>query len=311
MISLIKKWDTLLILVLITSILGGSTWSAKSYLDLDKVVVDESPFYKQLVTKKELEKFNIKQAILPTLAIINKDIKAFFDKDGNILKDTNPQTNNNSQGAFVFSPATDKYLLGQAPRLKELVPTPINPEKFNHLYYPRFEVNANIVYSQPSDYDIIDVGNPCSIKSMNTPIQKLVRQGIVHIYGSPLPGEVRYPEDSVEYYGKDTNGIQLLGTGIGSAYIVGHSSECTQHAYTKIFEPLQQKSSIGDEFYIWDQVGRKLKFRVFEVLEVKDTDTKTAYKEYPDRRIVTLQTSIFYSATNINRWLTRGELVDY
>jgi hypothetical protein len=309
MLYILKKWDTFLILILIVSLIGGSTWSVKLFSDISKVTIDESIFFKQNIEKSELARLNPSSVTPPTSVIATKHNKFYYDSKGEQIKDIEPRISNLTQAPFVFSPMTDKWLPNQQSKLKELIPIPIKPEKYNYLYYPRFEINANIVYAQPSDYDIIDVGNPCSAKSINTPIQKLVRQGIVHIYGSPMPGEVRYPDDEKEYYGIDINGIKQYGNGIGSSYIVGHSSECLQHAYTRIFEPLQQRSSIGDEFYIYDPVGRKLKFKVFEVLTVDDTDTKTAYKEFPNKRIVTLQTSIFISKSNIKRWLTRGELI--
>jgi Sortase domain len=309
MTSVLRKWDTILILLLVFCLQGGSSSAVKAYLDINKVVLDQSFFYKQLIDEGEYNKINITNSIIPAVALINREAKTFLDYKGENLKTIDPVINSTINGPFVYSPQTDKGLLGQVPRLKELVPTPISPEKYNHLYYPKYEINANIVYSQASDFDIIDPGAPCSVKSMNTPIQKLVKEGIVHLYGSPLPGEVRYPEDPGEVYGFDKNGIQQRGPGIGNSYIVGHSSECTQHAYTKIFEPLMQRSEVGEEFYIWDQQGRKLKFRVFDVRQIDDTDTKEAYKRYDDRRVVTLQTSVFITLNNIDRWLTRGELV--
>ncbi len=306
MLNFSRNWDTLLITLLVTLIFGGSSGAVKIFSDSGKVVVDESVFYKQLIEKDKFSKTN--PLLLPTSAVINSASKLFFNSKGELVKEVSPQIANQSQGPFVYQKDRDSKFLNQEPRLNELVPIPLKAEKYNHLYYPRFDVNANIVYAGPFDYDIIDEGKPCSAKSINTPIQKLVREGIVHIYGSPLPGELRYDTDPVDYYGKDNNGKDIKGQGIGTSYIVGHSSECTVHAYTKIFEPLQQRSKIGDEFYIWDQMGRKLKFVVFEVKEIGDRDTATAYKKYDKKRVVTLQTSVFYTSTNIKRWLTIGEL---
>ena len=309
MYGVLRKWDTILILLLVFCLQGGSSSAVKSYLDINKVVLDQSIFFKQIISEAAYNRINITSAIIPAVAILGTNAKSFLDYKGELLKNIDPKLTSTIQAPFVYSPQTDKGILDQVPRLKELVPTPISPEKYNHLYYPKYEINAKIVYSQSSDFDIIDPGQPCSIKSMNTPIQKLVKQGIVHLYGSPMPGEVRYPEDPGEVYGFNSNGIQERGAGIGSSYIVGHSSECTQHAYTKIFEPLMQKSQVGEEFYIWDEQGRKLKFVVFDVRQIDDTDTKEAYKRYGDRRVVTLQTSVYITANNIDRWLTRGELV--
>jgi hypothetical protein len=306
---MLRKWDTILILLLVFCLQGGSSSAVKAYLDNNKVTLDQSFFYKQVIDEAEYNKNNITNSIIPAVALIGNNTKSFLKFDGQNLKNVDPSLASTIPAPFVYSPQTDKGILGQLPKLKELVPTPINPEQYNHLYYPKYEINANIVYSQASDFDIIDPGQPCSAKSMNTPIQKLVKEGIVHLYGSPLPGEVRYPEDPGEVYGFDSKGIQQRGSGIGNSYIVGHSSECTQHAYTKIFEPLMQRSQVGEEFYIWDQQGRKLKFVVFDVRQIDDTDTKEAYRRYGDRRVVTLQTSVFITPNNIDRWLTRGELV--
>ncbi len=309
MSGVLRKWDTILILLLVFCLQTGSSSAVKAFVDINKVVLDQTIFYRQLIDETEYNKNNITNSIIPAIALIASNTKSFIDYKGENLKNVNPALATTIPMPFVYSPQTDKGLLGQLPKLKELVPAPINPEQYNHLYYPKYEINANIVYSQASDFDIIDPGQPCSVKSMNTPIQKLVKEGIVHLYGSPLPGEVRYPEDPGEVYGFDAKGIQQRGSGISNSYIVGHSSECTQHAYTKIFEPLMQKSQVGEEFYIWDQQGRKLKFKVFDVRQIKDTDTKEAYKRFDDKRVVTLQTSVFITANNIDRWLTRGELV--
>jgi hypothetical protein len=306
---MLRKWDTILILLLVFCLQGGSSSAVKAYLDNNKVTLDQSFFFKQMIDETEYNKINITNGIIPAIALIGNNAKSFIDFKGENLKNVDPQVAATIPSPFIYSPQTDKGILGQLPKLKELVPAPINPEKYNHLYYPKYEINANIVYSQASDFDIIDPGQPCSTKSMNTPIQKLVKEGIVHLYGSPLPGEVRYPEDPGEVYGFDSKGIQQRGSGIGNSYIVGHSSECTQHAYTKIFEPLMQRSQVGEEFYIWDQQGRKLKFVVFDVRQIDDTDTKEAYRRFDDRRVVTLQTSVFITMNNIDRWLTRGELV--
>lgn len=307
MLRILNKWDTFVIFILLFSLIGGTTSAVKSFADLNKVQTYQSPFYRELVDKTIYET-KINPTILPNFALVSVGNKQFYDSNGSSVPNISPEMQTQSNAPFVYS-ELNKYDPSRPPRLAEIVPTPIKPEKFNYLYYPRFDVSANIVYSQKNDFDIIDDGKPCSQKSIATPIQKLVKLGIVHIYGSPLPGEVRYPQDPVEYYGKDEKGIPQLGTGIGSSYIIGHSSECTQHAYTRIFAPLERASRPGEEFFIYDQVGRKLKFKVFESLEINDRDTKEAYKLFPNRRVVTLQTSIYYNPFKIHRWLTRGELV--
>lgn len=304
--KIFSSWDTIIVILLVCFLVGGSSFAVKSFSDLDRIIVRENLFYRQLV-KANQDNLDI-LAIDPSYVILDQNSKNFYDNNGNNLVNIDPDQIQMASSPKVIIKGTT-YDINQEPKLSELIASPINPEQTNFLYYPKYNVKANIVYSKKSDYDIIDDGKPCSQKSMNTPIQKLIKQGIVHIYGSPLPGEVRNTNDPLEYYGRDNKGFDIFGNGIGSSYIVGHSSECTLHAYTKIFEPLQQRTKTGEEFYIWDQMGRKLKFKVFEALEINDRDTTTAYKNYPNRRIVTLQTSIYYNPYKIHRWLTRGELV--
>lgn len=298
--------DTIIVVLLICFLVGGSSSAVKSFSDLDRKAIKETFFYRELINNNQSNSEIL--TIKPSYVILDQESKSFYDNSGKTLTNIEVDQIQMATSPKVFIKGT-KYDINQQPKLNELIPSPLSPEQTNLLYYAKYNIKANIVYSKKSDYDIIDTGKPCSQKSMNTPIQKLVKQGIVHIYGSPLPGEVRYSKDPVEYYGKNSKDQDIFGSGIGSSYIVGHSSECTVHAYTKIFEPLQQRTEIGEEFLIWDQLGRKLNFKVFEVLEIDDNDTTNAYKTYSNRRVVTLQTSIYYNPYKIHRWLTRGELV--
>jgi len=190
---------------------------------------------------------------------------------------------------------------GPAP-LDQIIPAPLNAEKRNLLEYPKYGITASIKYTTIRDFkdengndysDKGDLGNPCSFEAQNTPVQKLLREGIVHMYFSPKPGEL--PNSKQGTY--------------GSSYIVGHSSDCTRHAYSTIFKALDRVSQVGEEFFIYDESGRKLKFKVFQVERILDSQTDIAYKDFGDKRVVTLQTSIFVSNYQIDRWLTRGELV--
>ena len=103
---------------------------------------------------------------------------------------------------------------------------------------------------------------------------------------------------------------------IGNSYIVGHSSNFSsvKSDYNTIFKPIESVSKPGEEFILWDDCGRELKFKVFETLRIEEGDVNEAYKIYPDKRVVTLQTSILTfvpgkGLTPTHRWLTRGELV--
>lgn len=193
-----------------------------------------------------------------------------------------------------------RELKEKAPKsLDELIKPPEAPEKVNFLRYPAYNINAPIIYSDLRDLfetnkdGTINFLKPADMSSVDSPLQIKLQDGVVHLAFTPQPGE------------------------IGNSYIVGHSSNYpwVKSNYNTIFKPIEEKSKIGDEFYIYDRLGRELKFRVFDVLKIAENDTKEAYRSYPDRRVVTLQTSILGwdpktgTIGPTHRWLTRGELV--
>ena len=192
--------------------------------------------------------------------------------------------------------------------LNDLIPKLENAQRTSFLRYPRFNVNTPIIYSTFDDlfgkkkncdpktdtFQCTDFKLPKDTSDTESSVQIKLRQGIVHMAFSPLPGE------------------------LGNSYIVGHSSNYPwiKSNYNKVFAPLEKVSSVGDEFVIYDKDGRELKFRVFEVKQIAEEDIKSAYENFgEERRIVTLQTSIL--TTNLktgllmptHRWLTRGELI--
>ncbi len=189
--------------------------------------------------------------------------------------------------------------------LDEIIAKPEAPQQINLLRYPKYDITTPIIYSKLEDIfqrnadgsintsKAIEEVNPAGCPLCN-PIQKLLVDGVVHMAYSPQPGELS---------------DQL------SSYIVGHSSNfpSVRSDYNFIFKPLESTSQVGEEFFIYDQSGRELKFRVFEVAKISEDDASEAYKGFPGRRVVTLQTSILgykngqLAATH--RWLTRGELV--
>jgi Sortase domain len=193
----------------------------------------------------------------------------------------------------------------ESKKLQDLISKPEKPEKTNWLSFPKYKVEAPVVYASfqdmfVSDKDgIVDFSKPIEedpkeIAKGNyesVPVQKLLKDGIVHLPFSTYPGEV------------------------GSSYIIGHSSNfsAVKSDYNRVFAPIEQKSKVGDEFFIYDKDGRKLKFRVFEVKAIKEDDVEESYKNYPDKRVVTLQASILERVNGVlqptKRWLTRGELV--
>jgi sortase (surface protein transpeptidase) len=193
--------------------------------------------------------------------------------------------------------------LPQQPKnISEIVPAPEKCEKKNWLSYPAYNVEAPIVYASfkemfnlkaNGDADLNNpiVESPTAIARGNylsVPIQRLLVNGIVHLPGSPFPGQV------------------------GNSYIVGHTSNfpSVRSNYNYIFKPFERKSKVGEEFFVWDYRCRKLKFKVYEVKNILAEDVNTAYKNVGDKRVVTLQGSILdanYQPTR--RWITRGELV--
>jgi hypothetical protein len=193
-------------------------------------------------------------------------------------------------------------------KLENVLKVPKNPDNKNLLVYPQYGITVPIKYAGLKDlFETNENGellkdtegkyvpiieNVARDGPLGVPIQKLLIGGIVHVGFTPLPGE------------------------IGNSYIVGHSSNFSSvpSDYNYIFQPLERKSQVGEEFTIYDKDGRKLLFRVFETVEVLEADTETAFKNFGDKRVVTLQCSILewvpgQGLQPTKRWLTRGELV--
>jgi len=167
----------------------------------------------------------------------------------------------------------------------------------NLLIYDKYKIRVPIIYTNFSDLfnkrenGTYDFRSPTDTDSPDSPVQKKLEEGIVHLAYTPQPGE------------------------IGNSYIVGHSSNYSwvDSPYNRVFEPIRQRSQVGETFVILDRYGRELKFEVFEVKKIAAEDVSIAYKNYTDRRVVTLQTSILgYRNGKVeatHRWITRGELV--
>lgn len=182
--------------------------------------------------------------------------------------------------------------------LNSIIPAPNNPSPIrNVLVYDKYKIRVPIIYTTFADLfekredGSFDFTRPLDTDDTNSPVQRKLEQGIVHLAYTPQPGE------------------------IGNSYIVGHSSNYSwvDSPFNRVFAPINQQSQPGETFVIFDRHGRELKFRVFEVLKIRDDETALAYKNFPDRRVVTLQTSILGTRNGrieaTHRWLTRGELV--
>jgi hypothetical protein len=188
--------------------------------------------------------------------------------------------------------------IDQPTPLDEIYPRPTVPGPItNLLVYDKYKITVPIIYTEFTDLFAtdangnIDFSQAADTSAIESPVQRKLEQGIVHLAYTPQMGE------------------------IGNSYIVGHSSNFSNvdSPYNRVFAPIKEKSQPGETFVIYDRFGRELRFRVFEALKIEDTDVEEAFKVYPDRRVVTLQTSVLgwrdgrYQATH--RWLTRGELI--
>lgn len=218
--------------------------------------------------------------------------------DGETLEDENIE--------YLFGQldlsANEQIRLSKAAPLDQLISCPRNPQQVNFLRYPQYNISTPIIYSELTDLFQTNEDGSINYQApieedldqgpLSNPIQRLLVDGIVHIAFTAQPGE------------------------IGNSYIVGHSSNfaSVQSDYNTIFKPIERISQPGEEFFIWDQCGRELKFSVFETKSILENDVQEAYKIFPDKRVVTLQTSILEWVPGVGfyptkRWLTRGELV--
>jgi hypothetical protein len=181
-------------------------------------------------------------------------------------------------------------------KLSTLVPVPKTVEKKSFIQYVGKPVEAPIIITDVEDMfatnsdGSINLSQRIDDSAIDSPTQKKLDKGPVHLAISPLPGEK------------------------GNSYISGHTSNFgfIDSAYKTIFKPLERSTKVGEKFYIWDCEGRKLQFDVFESLEINAGDTSEAWKDYPNDRVVTLQGSILETVNGklepTKRWLTRGKL---
>ena len=179
-------------------------------------------------------------------------------------------------------------------------------QKKNWLEYPKYNIEAPLQNGSFQDFynsnpktGEVDLNRPIEEDKNalargnyeSVPVQKMLKNGVVRLPITPAPGQV------------------------GNSYIIGHTSNFPQviSEYNTIFKPIERNSKVGEEFFVWDHKCRKMKFVVFESLAIREEDVDTAYKNFGDRRVVTLQGSILELVNGYleptKRWLTRGELV--
>ena len=178
--------------------------------------------------------------------------------------------------------------------LDNFIPAPADPakgackDKKDYLWYDAHDIETPIIqtgledifaknedgtlnYSQIVQQNFQDYGG-------QGPLQSKLRNGVVHLAISPQPGNV------------------------GNSYISGHSSNDPDpngnDKYNEIFKAVMNGalgkggSKVGELITICDYKGRKLQFKVFEVKAYKEYETNEMWKNYPDKRVVTLQASI-------------------
>jgi hypothetical protein len=194
----------------------------------------------------------------------------------------------------------DKITKSNTPKhetLDNIKPIPTTSTQKNLLVWDEYGIKAPINYAsfqdlfQANDDGIVDFDKTVDNNPTNSPVQQLLIQGIVHLPFSPLPGEQ------------------------GNSYIIGHSSNYSsvKSDYNFVFAPLIEKTQNGQTFKIYDYVGRELTFKVFESVAVKEEEVGSAYKNFGDKRVVTLQGSILENVNGkllpTKRWLVSGELV--
>jgi sortase (surface protein transpeptidase) len=165
------------------------------------------------------------------------------------------------------------------------IEAPIKYAKYDQYYEKNDDGTLNLQKAIIEDRALVEAGNP-----LTTPIQNLLTEGVVRVPTSAFPGE------------------------LGNSYIVGHSSNFTsvKSDYNFVFKDLEKVNN-GDIFYVYDHTGRKLPFKVFEEIVIKEEDVATAYKPFADKRVVTLQGSVLEKIDGkmkpTKRLLVRGELV--
>ncbi len=181
--------------------------------------------------------------------------------------------------------------------LEEIIPAPENPQFRNKFVWEQYEIEAPIIYApfedifQQNDDQSFAFDQYVNNDPIDSPVQQKLRDGIVHLPFTPSPGEV------------------------GNSYIIGHSSNYSsvESDYNFIFEPIIEKVSEGEQFSVYDNLGRKLDFEVIEAKSVRQEDVQEAYKKFDDKRTVTLQGSILEQTADgwlpTKRYLVTGELM--
>jgi Sortase domain len=253
------------------------------------------------------QKIALKEKPIANTLLVEDGRLAIYDKDGNEITRyfTDSELykliyNKTEVKIQVNEPKSDNKSENQTENqiksIEEVVKKPETAVRKNWLKYDKYKIQTPVLYATLDDLynknakGQFNYNDPINQDPIDAPVQKKLKDGIVHLGSTVQPGE------------------------IGNSYIVGHSSNYSfvKSDYNTIFKPLESTSKPGEDFFIYDKDGRELKFCVFEAIKIEDSDAKTAYKDFGNKRIVTLQTSILGwrggQLLATHRWLTRGEL---
>jgi sortase (surface protein transpeptidase) len=192
-------------------------------------------------------------------------------------------------------PSLEKNFSDYIP-LEQIIQAPATPSQQNRLIWPEYEIDAPIIYASFEDIFAKNTSFGVSFNKfinnnpVESPVQVKLRDGIVHLPFSPSPGEQ------------------------GNSYIIGHSSNYNnvKSDYNYVFSKIVDKVQKGETFKIFDYKGRELTFRVIETLVLGEKESTKAYKQYGNKRVVSLQGSILESVKGkflpTKRYIVVGEL---
>jgi Sortase domain len=302
--SLRYRVYALIVVFLLPALLFSGDVNVKNNVAIDTGFKSvQANFLAQKVVRQDLEakpaeqKIAVKDKPIANSLLVEGGRLAVYDVDGNEIT----KYFTDSQLFKLLYNKTDVKINDskvetQIKSLDDIIKRPDTPTRKNWLSYPKYKIQTPVQYATlddlfyKNDKGEFDFTKQISQDPIDAPVQLKLKDGIVHLGYTVQPGEV------------------------GNSYIVGHSSNYSfvKSDYNTIFKPIESTSKEGEEFFVYDKDGRELKFCVFEAIKILDDDTKTAYKEFPNERVVTLQTSILGwrggQLLATHRWLTRGKL---
>ena len=188
----------------------------------------------------------------------------------------------------------------QGKLLDDIYPRPSATTRTNFITIPDYKINSPLIYAKFDEFFAKNPDGtfafddkPLDSSERQSPLQQLLRGGIVCLPFSPFPGE------------------------LGNSYCAGHSSNHPDviSDYNEVLKPIEKKGKIGELIQVYDPYGRELTFKIFETEIIESDGAQKAYLPFPDhKRALTLQTSVVsYRPSNgwqvYQRWLVKAELV--